>query len=223
MNSINLSTSRIAKTSLAIIVPLLLVAAWAYSIVLTQIMESSETEVLGATTVIGPSAQEKSAFTKALKPIYSDPKELIVPSLGLDLFVENVGVEEDGTLATPKGWDNVGWYRYGAHPGEPKNMIINGHYDNNFGNPAAFWKLKGINVGDVVEVKDGYGRIFTYKVLESFYVDINDPSRLKVLDDIEETSTLTLITCGGVWQYGVGYSQRLVVKAELTETSGIKS
>ena len=81
--------------------------------------------------------------------------------------------------------------------------------------PGAFYNLKGVGFGDVVEVENKYGRIFNYKVVELSYLDIKDPSRLDILEDEEGRSTLTLITCGGVYLPGSGYNQRLVVKADL--------
>lgn len=48
------------------------------------------------------------------------------------------------------------------------NLLLNAHYDDNYGNPAVFWKLKNIKVGDKVSVLDSYGRVYDYKVTNIF-------------------------------------------------------
>lgn len=160
-------------------------------------------------------AEKISLFESELKPIFGDPIGLEIESLNLELDLEQVGVDSDGVMETPKEWNNAGWYYKAAQPGEIGNLIVNGHYDNRYGGPAAFYKLKQAKEGDIVEIKDSYGRLFNYRVIELQYVDVNDPNRLKVLEDQEGKSTLTLITCGGVYIQGSGYNKRLVVKAEL--------
>ncbi|KKS66670.1 MAG: Peptidase C60 sortase A and B, partial [candidate division WWE3 bacterium GW2011_GWB1_42_6] len=130
-----------------------------------------------------------------------------------------VGLQTDGTLDTPKKWNEAGWYKKGAKPGEDGNVIINAHFDDNFGRPAAFWQLKNATVGDTVLLEDSLGRQYAYQIVDSLLVDINDPDRLKVLEDTDGKSELTLITCGGVWLPGKStYDKRLVVKAELIDS-----
>lgn len=160
-----------------------------------------------------------SAFTKALEPIYDKPKRLYTETHGIDISLIEVGVEPDGKLENPKDWNVGGWFYKSSKPGEHGNIIINAHYDNNWGAPAAFWKLKNIVVDDKVYLVDSLGKIHTYKVTKSFYLDIDDPNRLSIFEDVEDKSELTLITCGGVWDFSAGtYNKRLVVKAELLDT-----
>lgn len=173
----------------------------------------SSAEVMGA---MGEKAIS-SVFADKLEPIYADPVSLKIKSQNINLDLINVGVLADGTMETPKDWGVAGWFKSSGKPGEKKNLVINGHYDDNRGLPAAFFKIKYLDKGDAIEVSDKYGRIFVYKVVESSYVDIKDPSRLEVLNDQDGKSTLTLITCGGVWLPSTGYTKRLIVKAELEE------
>jgi LPXTG-site transpeptidase (sortase) family protein len=118
-------------------------------------------------------------------------------------------------METPGDWQEGGWYMESGRPGEQKNVIVNGHYDTNYGAPGAFYNLKNVQEGAKVEIVDNYGRIFNYNVVKLTYLDSKDPSRLNILEDEEGKSTLTLITCGGVWFPGSGYNKRLVVQAEL--------
>lgn len=164
-----------------------------------------------------PIVREVSAFEDLKNPLFFTPKELNLNISGknIKLEVEEIGLDENDQLEVPQSWDNVGWYRKSAKPGENGNVIIDGHYDNNNGLPAAFWPLKNIRVNDTVILKDKLNRSFTYEVIDTFYVDIDDPERLQVFKE-SDNPTLTLITCGGIWDYTSGtYNKRLVVKANL--------
>ena len=170
----------------------------------------------GDGTVMGEKNKKTkfSVFQKNLEPILSRPERIRIKTIDLDLNLVPVGLDENGVMETPENWQEGGWYIRGGKPGETKNLIINGHYDTNTGARAAFFDLAKLKYGDVVEVKDEYGRIFTYKVVVLSYLDVKDPSRLEVLENEENKSTLTLITCGGDYLQGSGYDKRLVVKAE---------
>lgn len=162
--------------------------------------------------------EEYSVFTEEVKPVYDKPVKLLIESVGISVDVIEVGLENDGALEAPKDWFVSGWYTQGALVGAPGNLIIDGHYDTNRGTPAAFWQLKNVKTGDIVSVHDSLGRVFRYEVKEVFYIDINDPNRLQIFKSNEKTSSITLITCGGIWLPGnYTYSQRLIVKGELIQ------
>ena len=161
---------------------------------------------------------KKSIFAKDLKPLYETPKRLYFESKKIDISLVEVGLESDGKLENPKKWDIGGWFHRSARPGEDGNIIINAHYDDNTGAPAAFWELKNVSTDDKVFLVDSLGKVYTYKVKDTFYVSISDPDRLRVFSDVQDKSELTLITCGGVWDPSEGtYNKRLVVKAELVQ------
>jgi len=173
-------------------------------------------DLLGESAEAVETEKEKvSVFENKLKPMLTSPTSLKIKAAGITVGLVPVNVDNEGIMETPNNWQEAGWYIKGGKPGESRNLIINGHYDTNTGAPGAFYKLRSIQYGDVVEIEDKYGRIFTYKVVELAHLDIKDPSRLEVLEDVEGKSTLTLITCGGVYLQGSGYNKRLVVKAEL--------
>lgn len=161
--------------------------------------------------------EKYSVFAEELHPIYGTPKKLLINSLDIKVPVVPVGVDANGYLETPKDWNTAGWYQKGARPAENGNLLINAHYDNSLGNPAAFYRLKNIKLGDKVSVLDSYGKEYTYTVVNTYYIDIDDPERSKVFEVSEkDKSAMTLITCGGVW-IGDTYNKRLVVNAELIQ------
>lgn len=166
-----------------------------------------------------PVEEQESVFEESVEPIYLPPSKISIKERNITAKVIEVGVAKDGSLDTPKNWNEAGWYEKGAKPGEKGNVIINAHFDDNYGRPAAFYQLKNATVGDTVLLEDSLGRLYAYQIVDSFLVDINDPERLKVLEESDDKSEMTLITCGGVWLPGVStYDKRLVVKAELIET-----
>jgi LPXTG-site transpeptidase (sortase) family protein len=181
-------------------------------------------EVLGIKTFsnilnLNNSSQEivekESVFAKSLSPIYAPPVRLYSDRNLIDLALIEVGVEENGTMEAPKDWNLGGWFYRSSKPGQRGNIIVNGHYDDEFGRPAAFYQLKNLTIGDRVFLVDEFGRNYPYQITEIFYIDIDDPNRLTILEDVDDNSELTLITCGGVWIENRGYNQRLVVKATL--------
>ena len=157
----------------------------------------------------------ESVFQKAMEPIYANPQKIKIDGVGISAQIVQVGVAEDGSLETPKDWKEAGWYYKSSKPGQPGNLIINAHYDDNFGNAAAFWQLKNVKVGDTVSVLDDFGRKYEYQISEYNLISINDPNRSDVFKS-DESVKITLITCGGVWIPGKAtYDKRLVLKGEL--------
>ncbi len=74
-----------------------------------------------------------------------------------------------------------------------------------------FWDMNKVDVGDEVYVTDADGTRYTYKVFKEFTVG---PSDTSVTNTEPGRNILTLQTCTLP-----DYSQRLIVQAELTDTS----
>jgi sortase A len=96
---------------------------------------------------------------------------------------------------------------------EEANVYIAGH---RLGFPnteswLTFWDMNKVDVGDEVFVTDADGTEYTYKVFKEFTVG---PSDTSVTDAEPGKNILTLQTCTLP-----DYSQRLVIQAELTDTS----
>jgi sortase A len=201
--------SNIFKRIIPVIVVTAVLSAFGFGIYKLNQKYSSVTKELVITKENVP------VFQKTLESIYADPVRIIISNIRIDAEIEPVGVAQDGALETPKVWINAGWYKKGASPGQEGNLLINAHYDDNFGRPAAFWQLKNVVLGDKVTVVDSYGRRYEYKVTEYKLVSINDPNRTDVFKS-DESAKITLITCGGVWIPGKAtYDKRLVVEGEL--------
>jgi LPXTG-site transpeptidase (sortase) family protein len=133
-------------------------------------------------------------------PAMSSPSRLVIPSIGVDAPVENIGVLSNGDLATPtqNPWGGVGWYHLGPHPGENGSAVIAGHLDRPGGGPAVFWNLRNMQPGDIVTVLAGKSAPLRFRVTQV----VAYPPTQAPLQEIFGNSGgkyLNLITCAGDW------------------------
>lgn len=147
-----------------------------------------------------------------------EPARLRVPKLGIDAFVQYVGVNAKGNMAAPSNFADVGWYKYGAVPGFVGSAVVTGHVDNGLGLPGVFKKLDEMKIGDDIYVENKNGTELHFRVVEiQKYPYTLVP--LKVLFSRNDLPRLNLITCSGKWlQSERSYDERLVVYAELASS-----
>jgi LPXTG-site transpeptidase (sortase) family protein len=148
----------------------------------------------------------------------SDPSKLIIPSLGINANVQQVGLTANGNMGVPTGkykWQDVAWYRLGPKPGEIGNAVIDGHLDNAISLKAVFYNLDKLNTGDEVDVQDIDGVTHRFRVVEKASYDYKNAPLDKIFGPTDK-AMLVLITCGGTWiQSQRSYDKRLVVYTEL--------
>jgi LPXTG-site transpeptidase (sortase) family protein len=142
------------------------------------------------------------------------PARLVVPSIGVDAKVEQVGKKADGSMGTPSNFTDVAWYELGSKPGQPGNAVIDGHVNNALTTAGVFQHLVQLKVGDVIMVADQSDHRLTYVVTQVQEYAPDAPT-----DSIFSTtgpSQLVLITCDGEWvQDQHQFNKRLVVVASL--------
>jgi sortase (surface protein transpeptidase) len=154
------------------------------------------------------------------------PVRLVIPAIGVDAFIESVGLTASREMDVPKGWMNAGWYREGFYPGEPGNAVIDGHLDSTGGGPAVFWDLDKLVPGDEVSVIYEDGTSFTFAVQgnQTFAHNTRDTQTIQSIFGPSQTSDLNLITCDGAWDHGQAtYSQRLVVFTTLVPDKTVRA
>lgn len=130
----------------------------------------------------------------------SDPVRLLIPSVGLDAPIENIGILSNGDLATPTQdqWEGVGWYHLGTRPGETGSAVIAGHLDRPGGAPAVFWDLHNVHPGDNVTVFDAQHVALRFRVTQvAAYAPQEAP--LQEIFANMGGKYLNLITCAGDW------------------------
>jgi sortase A len=139
------------------------------------------------------------------------PVRVAIPSLEIDATVEQVGVDQDGNMATPEDPWNTGWYAPGVRPGQPGNAAIAGHVDYHNIGPVVFWRLNEIAVGAEVIVTTDSGQTLRFMVRSmEFYDPANAP--LAAIFGPGTSPNLNLITCSGTFDPNTRhYDERLVV------------
>jgi sortase A len=142
------------------------------------------------------------------------PDRLIIPSLAIDTKVTEVGVTKSGNMASPKGFKDVGWYKYGPVPGARGSAVIAGHVDNALALNGVFKRLDELKADDDLYVRDASGKEIHFKVMavETYPYDKAPAERIFNATDGYK---LNLITCAGTWNQALKtYDKRLVVYTE---------
>jgi LPXTG-site transpeptidase (sortase) family protein len=125
----------------------------------------------------------------------AEPAALTVESLGVSgVAVRPVGVEPDGGAMEIPPVDEVGWYRFGARPGDPGSTVLAAHvaYD---GVDGVFRRLDDLGTGDGVTLALSDGSSAAYVVTEvAQYPKSELPAAVWAR---EGDPQLVLITCGG--------------------------
>ena len=144
------------------------------------------------------------------------PARIAIPAVDIDAPLERLGLTPDQAIDVPKAWGNAGWYDAGFRPGEPGNAIISGHFDDDRGAAAVFYRLRELAPGDPVYVDYPGGERYAFRVEDSRLLDA-DAVDAAVWEDVFGPSAeprLSLITCDGVWDKRAGsYDKRLVLHA----------
>lgn len=145
------------------------------------------------------------------------PTRVRIPDIQVDAPVTRLGLQPDGTLASPPEDDKnlAGWYEAGTAPGAIGTAVIAGHVDL-AGGPAVFYGLGALKRGNTVEVQraDGRTAVFTIDAIEVY--DRKDFPTRKVYG-ASGRPELRVVTCGGGFsQEADAYLGNVVVYAHLT-------
>lgn len=158
-------------------------------------------------------ATHKPAAVHKLSTNYSLPTRLQIPKLQIDTHVIYMGLTKDGNMSVPTNVIDVGWYKYGALPGNTGTAVIAGHLDGLRGEPGVFINLSKLVPGDIISVTEGNGLVVSFVVRETK----NYPQTTQPAEVFTSTSGshLNLITCAGRWDsLEHRYAERLVVFAD---------
>jgi LPXTG-site transpeptidase (sortase) family protein len=142
------------------------------------------------------------------------PGRLIIRSIGVNAPVLGVGVDKSGAMAVTNESYDVGWYKLGPAPGDPGDAVIDGHLDWYDTSHAVFFNLKNMRAGDDIEVQRLDGVSHHFKVTNVQSVSYN--ATVAGLFTPTGPARLSLITCGGQWDFKKGeYLQRVIVDSVL--------
>ena len=196
--------------------------------------------------IVTPPAPLVDPALSITAPPVSVPVRFRAPSVGIDSPVLAVGRTASGAMDAPEGpaqsplWQESFWYRGGSEPGEQGTTTIAGHVDDVLGRPAAFWNIRQLKPGDIVELDDtrtgqhdryritdtgiySYAQANSPDLLQRLYGDAaynGDPSLRNLATDA--VSRISIITCTGVFHRGssFGYDHRFIAFGVLVSGGG---
>lgn len=163
-------------------------------------------------TAVGPAPAAVAPAAHAARPV-----RLLIPAIHLDRHLIELGLNRDGTLATPPlaHAGTPGWYRRSPTPGNVGPAVIAGHVDSETG-PAVFYDLSTLRPGDriTVERSDHLRAVFTVTRVQAFTKAHFPTAQVYGRTHV---AALRLITCGGPYLRSAGgYQDNTVVFADLS-------
>ncbi|MBA2277060.1 MAG: class F sortase [Chloroflexia bacterium] len=147
------------------------------------------------------------------------PVSLQIEVVGVDAEVETLNIV-DGVMQNPTGPWVVSWYEETSGLGVRGNVVMAGHIDYWNVGPAVFYELANLEGGTEVIVSGEDDRAYTYAVetVETYELAELTSGAIQELVGRTPESFLTLITCGGEFDYASGeYLSRTVARARLVE------
>lgn len=152
-------------------------------------------------------------LTNARRP--APPASMDIPSLHVKAPVQPVHATVAGVEVPPIG--HAGWFSAGPRPGEPGRTVVIGHIDGAT-RPGVFEHVPEIKNGATITLRDAAGRAHRFAVVGKLQVaktafpadEVYGPS---------ERSVLVLVTCGGIYVPGEGYSDNVIVYARSLEAA----
>ncbi|HSP08010.1 MAG TPA: sortase [Candidatus Dormibacteraeota bacterium] len=137
------------------------------------------------------------------------PARLRIPSIGVDAWVDAVGLRRDGSMDVPNNLWTSSWLASGPRPGGAGKAVIAGH--RGVGSPALFSHLENVLPGDRILVSDASGAEIVYEVTRVASLDLSATTQLEVFGPTTDQE-LVLITCFGRYVDSARtYDHRLVV------------
>lgn len=156
---------------------------------------------------------EEVVMADVLPP--SEPTRLRIPKLDIDTtFVPPLGLLQNGEVAVPDSYTEVGWYKFSPTPGALGPAVILGHVDS-YAGPAVFFYLGQLEPGDDVFIDRADGSTAHFKVESLERPKQAEFPTERVYGDIDHAG-LRIITCTGIYVRGnQRYTHNLVVYARL--------
>ena len=140
-----------------------------------------------------------------------------LPRFGVNAPIVKVGVDTSSQMVVPRNARDVAWLDQGPFPGDTQNAVLAGHikYSRVLG---SFGRLQQVAPGDVVIVEMD-GKRWEYQVQWTCLFDHNTTLAERIMG-YTEVPSITLISCGGVFDRSAGtHNKRVAVRAELVRST----
>lgn len=144
-----------------------------------------------------------------------DPQRIIAPTIGVNGYIQKVGIDQESKIAVPDNVHVAGWFVDSVRPGDKGLSIIDGHVDGPTMD-AIFVRLGELQQGDRFSIMRGDNVEHVFEVVKT--VTILETEAAPVLYSQHEgvTRQLNLITCGGTFDTTSNtYDKRTIVIATL--------
>lgn len=145
------------------------------------------------------------------------PVSITVEAAAIDAVIEVLEIV-DGIMQDPTGPWVVSWYKETGRLGVPEdNVVVAAHVDYWDVGPAVFYNVRNLAEGDTVDMTGEDGNVYRYRVQ---WVELYEADNAPIQDIVGSTgeTSLTMITCGGTFDYQTGhYLSRTVVRSEFVE------
>lgn len=139
------------------------------------------------------------------------PVTLTIDAIGVNAQIETIEIV-DGVMQDPTGPWVVSWYKETARPGEEGNTVFAGHIDYWDVGPAVFYSISTLQEDAEIRVSGDDNQTYVYLVQNVKLYDAANAPVGEIVGATEDPS-VTLITCGGPFDYQTGeYLQRTVVR-----------
>jgi len=150
------------------------------------------------------------------------PVAVSIPAAGVDADVETQQIV-DGQMLDPSGPWIVSWYAQTALVGQRGNAVMAGHVDYWDVGPAVFRNVAALQPGDEIRIvgADGTTYVYVLEYIDRIYLPSITEAEIQSPRLVGDTdyAALTLITCGGEFDYAAGeYLSRDIVRARLVGT-----
>ncbi len=174
----------------------------------------------GATTTIPGRAVPSASVTPLVTATASPPPEVpdeppvsvTLASLGLTLPILGVGLAADGQMELPPNPSEVGWYRFGPSPTTTEGaVVLAAHVDSRTYGAGPLARLGAIVPGSTITVATAT-RTVSYTVTDVISV-LKSELDLDLVFDRSGPPRLHLVTCGGEYVRGQGWSSNVTVVA----------
>ena len=142
------------------------------------------------------------------------PVRMVIQKIEVDAPIHSVGLDASGAMDVPNSNTEIGWYNRSAQMGQTaRSILLDGHYGTD-DEPAVFYRLSELKVGDSIMLVGDKQTQATYTVTETSSQPLEQVDMKKALYYGEGKETLTIITCEGKYDAArATYNDRQVVYA----------
>jgi sortase A len=148
-----------------------------------------------------------------LAETFANPSLLNIPKLALNAKIISVGLDNNNLMSIPEDNNSVGWWKFGALPGQMGNSVLGGHSRIVDGSPGVFYNLNKLIINDDINVVDENNKTVNFKVNEIKIFDTDKFPTSEIYGSSNDKN-LILITCAGEYING-DYNKRLVIYAQV--------